>query len=202
MAGAVVRCLDNPSLYGAVAVNPDGSSIGKGGGGSQVFLEEKIANNSASLVFAATISSKFDLYIIEAMNLVPVSTASLSLQVSTDGGATWDTGTVQRAAMPYSKEIDINNSTGPYSWAQYNGASIPLIPAATLASATIRLIDPASAVNKHFLWQAVWYGDVPLLAGAGGGSWENASPYTAVRLFFPGNAIVSGKARSYGIAKS
>src|SRR3569833_11598 len=66
-----------------------------------VLLEQHTASASASLVFTTCISSTYDEYQIQIVNLVPATNAvALYLAFSTDGGSTYDT------------------TSGHYTWAQ------------------------------------------------------------------------------------
>ena len=64
-----------------------------GGGGGLVLLEQHTASASASLDFTTGITSTYDQYIVEIIQIVPTTDAvPIALQVSTDGGSSYDTG--------------------------------------------------------------------------------------------------------------
>jgi hypothetical protein len=74
-------------------MNVQMGAASSGGGGSFVLVEQHTATNSASLNFTTGISSTYDDYQIELLNVVPVSNAvNLIMRMSTDGGATYDSG--------------------------------------------------------------------------------------------------------------
>lgn len=113
-------------------VQPDGTTItitagvisaagggGGGGGGAVVLLQELTASNSATLDFTSWYSSGCDAIFIELINVKAATNGvGILMQVSRDGGSTWDTGG-NYDFFDWSKGV--SNSYQGYT--QHNGAS-------------------------------------------------------------------------------
>src|SRR5262245_39416565 len=56
------------------------------------FLAERTASNSTSLDFTGIISSLYDIYMIEFINIVPSADADLYMRMSTNNGSSYDSG--------------------------------------------------------------------------------------------------------------
>lgn len=177
-----------------------------------VLLEQHTANNSPSLNFTASITAAYDEYLIEFLALKGAIAAWLDVQLSTDGGTTWDasssyygtlSGATQlgtagglQATTPYSvaynQQPQFTLATGVDNWVSGCGAS-----------GFIRLFTPGIASYQSMLCAVTFDSSAGSgLSVSGGGVWAVVSAYTAVKLYYSGTTITSGTARMYGIAKS
>lgn len=83
--------------FGRIKKVANVSITGGTGNSALVLLEEHTASNSASLNFTTSISSTYDNYLIQILNLVPVTNSvGLLLRFSTNSGSTYDSGTNYR----------------------------------------------------------------------------------------------------------
>jgi hypothetical protein len=174
-----------------------------GGAGALVLLEQHTAATSATLDFTTCISSTYDDYLIEMLNVLPVTDAvGLQMVTSTDGGSTWLAGTTYHWYM--------NRSGG----AQSNyGDSMPVDGYATGlvgnsasyggVSGSVRVYNPlsATAYKSLTLLAAFLAYDGSPEAINGMGSIETTTAVNALRFKFSSGNIVSGTIRVYGIAK-
>jgi hypothetical protein len=189
---------------GTSLVGPAGS-----GGGGLVLLEQHTASNSATLDFTSCISSAYDDYMIEVIDLLPTSAgASPKLQVSTDGGITY-------AASAYywgQSNCGIGGSSGSNSgsntqaielWGDSTGTGQGSGPTNTM-SGTFRLSNPLGAVTYKYLRGAGighYNGNNGWYEFSMGGFWEDTTAINALRFFYSSGNIASGTIRVYGIAK-
>jgi hypothetical protein len=188
IAGVILDPVD--AAIAAVVPAPGGTGPGK-------FLKEQVANNSLALEFLGVLSSAFQQYAIELINVAPNTLDDCCVQYSTDNGVTWDTDGVYRSVLNYA----FANSSALLYEQSYNG-----IMAAFAArindglSGVVHLFDPQNATtSKRHTFLGGWHGDGPGGGGFAWGSWENPAPATAVRIRFRTATIVSGIARIYGI---
>lgn len=178
-----------------------------GGGGAVVLLEAHTASSSAELDFTTSITSTYDEYVVEVLNLVPATNATdLFLQFSTNGGSSYDA------------------TSGHYSWAAFrwiagansqNGsASATSIGLTTGASLTSNTVSNAGIVGTYKIFNPL-SGTMHTLLAGNGNSWYSAGPdmgtsisgtylqttaVNAFRIFFGSGNIASGTVRVYGIA--
>ena len=184
------------------------AASGGGGGGALVLLEQHTASSSATLDFTTAITSTYDEYMIEMLNLVPATNAvDLRLEVSTDGGSTWDT-----TSGHYSWEALRSNTSGAVSSGSTSDIAICL-SANTLdhvqndannggVHGSFRLIAPGSAIYKYLFGNvSLYYGSSWVTAFIGGRYLQTAA-VNALRFLFSSGNIASGTIRVYGIAKS
>ena len=173
-----------------------GSSAG--GSGSFVLVEQHTAANSAELDFTSCISATYDDYVIRFHNMLPATnSAQLNVQVSTDGGATYDTG------ANYTQRLWIWTSGGTQNIAVTNtaifiGGSIDNTGPGT--SGHFDFFNPAATTTKQENGQWTTQDGA---AGQGGSQWGTYNSNTAVnafRLIMSAGNITSGTARCYGIA--
>lgn len=171
-----------------------------------VLLETQTASASSSLNFTSTITSSYDDYQFEFINVIPVTDAvSLYMRVSTDGGSTWV-------------------STNSYAHATLRWNSGGMVATGGAAQTELRITQGASLSNSA-LWGVVGStslfaplstsvytrisGSVTgLVSGAGTrdtftstGSYESTTAVNAVQFYFSSGNISSGIIRSYGISK-
>jgi hypothetical protein len=179
-----------------------------GGGGGLVLLEQHTAADSASLDFTTCISSTYDEYLFEFVNVILVTDARyLLMQMGTGGGPTYDTGAnygwtefLHRAGTSAVLGQESGNTS-----IQIGGLNVGISNNAVYGlCGSVRLFSPQSAtLYKLTVGQVRWfYG-----AGAShcissiGGEYLSATALTAVRFLSSSGNIASGTIRVYGVAK-
>ncbi len=175
-------------------------------GGALILLEQHTASNSASLDFTTSISSTYDEYQIEFINLIPVTdNVAFWMRMSTDGGSTYDNGAnysddhfLWRAggAAPDGgaghTQIVLNFSSGIDNSSNWG------------VTGEIRLFSPGStSLYKQISGKLHIYDNAPFRTGQEViGAYENATAVNAFQFLFSSGNISSGIIRVYGIAKS
>jgi len=169
-----------------------------------VLLEEKIASASATLSFTSSITSQYDEYLVEFIDLVNASNAvSLKMRMSTNGGSSYD-------------------STGIYGWAAFTyraGASgsqgvegtdtaiqLSYATADTTANKAwngwIKVFNPASSIHKNVIGQMGSYSGGFRNTDTLRGTYESTTAVNAFQFYFSSGNITSGTIRVYGISKT
>lgn len=185
----------------------DGGAPGAGAG--LVLLEQHTAANSATLDFTTAISATYDEYLIEFLNIIPVTgSAELRLRMSTDGGATYD------ATNFYSNDLFVFRAGGSATGGNtnqaqmgltYGGASTTGIgtTAAFGLTGNLRLFAPLDAALYTQVHGMVHYYDSePFRLGLMVvGAFEVAVAVNALRFYVSSGNIASGAIRVYGVAK-
>lgn len=119
------------SVKGVGATGATGATGAPGSGGGIVLLEQHTAASSASLDFTSWSSSSYDEYEIHIVSLVPATNASaLRLEMSIDGGSTWDT------------------TSGHYSWAYQYVLKASAGEGGSDSDTSISLFDNMNSASK------------------------------------------------------
>jgi hypothetical protein len=178
-----------------------------GGGGGFVLVEQHTASNTAELDFTTCISSTYDNYQLQFVNLLPATTSNIAkLQVSTDGGSTYVGGS------SYTYFLGISGTSGDGSTQHSNGDSfIPIATndgslsnaAAGGVSGTLQLYAPGNAsVNLSFRAELIFlHTNGFYYVIDAGGSWQGLTAVNAFRVIMNSGNIASGTVRCYGLAK-
>lgn len=173
--------------------------------GALVLLEQHTAANSATLDFTTGITSTYDSYVIQLIDMLPASAAqNLQFRVSTDGGATYD------ATGNYYGALDINPNTGGSGVTQTNGATAAVVfpsvdntASAGGVSGDIHMFNPGSAaIRKHFTVNLLGSRAADVANATGIMLWNVVTAVNAFRFLFASGNITSGIIRLYGVAKS
>jgi hypothetical protein len=180
-------------------------NAGGGGGGSFTLVEEHTASSSATLPFTTCLTSTYDDYEIDLIQFIPASDGQpLQMQVSTNGGSTYDTGS------NYSWTVlnVISNTSG--SNGQGSDTSMTLFtdqsagsPGPTSTDAMIRFHNPLSAS----LWKNL-FGNIASWDTSGGrqlvniwtGTYKSTTAVNAFRFLYGSGNIEQGTARCYGLS--
>jgi len=171
-----------------------------------VLLEQHTASSSAQLDFTTFISSTYDDYLIEGVDLaLATSGANLLLEVGTGGGPTYDTGnTYEWSSHGQSSDGVARNDSGSTGLAEifhsmsnnagYGHGSFKL-QATNLQS---------TAHRKVFQGTGQFVNAAPAnVFSVLGISWSTtATAVTALRFIASSGNIASGTIRIYGVAKS
>lgn len=178
-----------------------------GSPGALVLLEQHTASASASLDFTSFISSTYDTYCFEVIQLKAAAASSLQILVSTNGGATWDT-----TAAHYSYTHFVWGTGGSAAGGSTSSAFIQAYPFAgrsfdtTLpATGAFKLHSPQGTSFKT-LFQGLMSGGDSVTTEVGQtldwtGSYVPLAAFNAVRFIMASGNITSGTIRVYGVAK-
>lgn len=183
----------------------DGSPVGREG---WVPIATATAANSASMVFTSGITSAFDEYVLDLINIVPASTGTLRLRTSSDGGATYASTAGDYFHTALYNTVSVPGPNGyAGSTETYLQVGISAGPTAAQGGlcSTVRLFAPSSTtVRKHFLMQGMSMTDniTELSSFFGTGVRTSTAAINALQLTFASGNIASGIARLYGIKKS
>ena len=166
-------------------------------------VEEYAASSSATIDFTTGITSLFDLYTIDLINVIPATnTQNLYMQFSTDGGSTW------AATNYYWSTIYWRNDGAGVASSSGGGSSVALSIAITVdttsgnegANATITIPDPANTASRQIArWHQTFPTSTGVMQGVGGGVWNTATAINAVRFKFASGNIASGTFRMRGV---
>lgn len=196
IAGSNITLTDNG--MGGVTIASTG-----GGSGSLILLETHAASSSAQLDFTS-LSSAYDEYMIEVVGLNGSANGfAFLVQLSTDGGSTFDSTDANYIGGSHYTQMDggasgdnhANGSVpGAYLSDSYN-AGQPGV------SASIKFFNDASAANwRQFTYQTNGPGSGGgYFTQTGGAIWKNSAQANAMRFILSTGNMASGVIRLYGI---
>lgn len=182
-------------------------TTGGGGSGALVLLEQHTASASSSLDFTTAITSTYDEYLIELVDILPATNGStLRMLASTNGGSSYDTGT------NYATAYNRWSKTGQSQAGAASDSNIDLGGGLGLSNdsteqgfvGSVRLYNPLGTsgwkkVRGQSTW---WYSGTPELLGASiAAAYKSASAVNALRFIMSSGNITSGTIRIYGVAK-
>jgi len=174
--------------------------------GALVFLEAHTASSSAQLDFTSFISSTYDDYLIEGVDLAPATNAaSMYLEIGTGGGPTYDTGNnyewsslgqssdgvsrVDSGSTGLAKVFNGMSNNGGYGHGSFKMQATNLQSTAhrKVFQGTKQYVDSAPA-NIFAVFGISWS--------------TTATAATALRFIMSSGNIASGTIRIYGVAKT
>lgn len=175
-------------------------------GASLSLLEQHTASNSTTLDFTTCISSTYDEYRFELINVMPATNATaLWMRMGTGAGPTIDTGAnyswestvITGAASAITGTSGATKIQFHYTTHQSNSASWGIV-------GHFNLYSPGSAsMFKQIHGQMHSSSSDPLRARWDfAGAYESATAVTGVQFLMSSGNITSGTIRCYGIAKS
>lgn len=173
-------------------------------GGALVLLEQHTASASASLDFTAAISSTFDEYLIECIDLVPTANADLIMRFSTNGGTSYDSSGIYSNAE---YQVDQAAFSGTLNGGLV-GTSVRFLNSASIVANNsvngfARLFGPGSSLYKHVVSQFTGLkSDGNFFVNIAGARYTNTTAVNAFRIQFSTGNITSGTVRVYGVSKS
>jgi hypothetical protein len=168
-------------------------------------VETHTASSSTSLNYTSCISSTYDTYQIEIVNLIPgTNNVNLLMRMSTDGGATYDSG----ANYGWDRQFFGNGSSGGGN--TNSGDSSIQVQAALVTTAnwsmngTIKLYNPGGSIFKmmsgYFVTRENANG---VISGwAMFGIYNVTTAVNAFQFLTSSGNIASGTIRCYGLSKT
>jgi hypothetical protein len=180
-------------------------ALGAGGGGALVLLEQHTASASASLDFETWYDAAYDTYLIEIVALVVATdNVNIILRMSTDGGATYDSGNNYAWAANQVATNAFNAGVGSAA-----DSSIQLARAVDNAATNgvighYTLANPASTASyKGLTGQSfMLQNDANFYVMNGGGLYLSTTAVNAFQILASSGNLASGTVRVYGIAAS
>lgn len=175
------------------------------GGGGLVLLEQHTASASASLDFTTCISSTYDDYLIELVNIVPATnTQQLRMRMSTNAGVSYDSGNNYNwARWGFDSGGGSTSGGSAVAFIQLGSQGVSNTASSGGAIGSLRL-QPSTGSNQTGV-----IGDLSFYT-TGASSFTKESimgrytPSTAVnafQFFFASGNIASGTIRVYGLEK-
>lgn len=167
-------------------------------------LEEQAASSSASLDFASSISSTFDEYQIEILNLIPATNnAQLYMRMSTDGGSSYDSGTNYGSSQFVANRFGSSASGADSGVAQIRIDQNGISNTATYGfCGTIKLFSPAStSLHKIATGTFTYLNTTYAQSGSFAGRYLSTTAVDAFQFLMSSGNIASGTIRVYGLAK-
>jgi len=158
--------------------------------------EVHTASTSASLAFTTCITSSNRDYQLRFSDLLPATTSqNLFVQVSTDGGSTWDTtsGHYINGAM----QVGVNQSLAPTGFSQSNGIGFYVGGFASsstgVVNGTMTLFNLFnSTASKHATFLMYGDGSPNSVADTGGGVYTQTAAVNAIRVISGSGNLTSG----------
>lgn len=169
-----------------------------------ILLEQYTASSSASLNFTSFISSSYDTYRFQLLNLVPATDgARLYIRVTTNGGSSWVSSSSYAHTQVAANRFG-SNVGGSDSDTQFYLTRDGVDSATTRGlSGWVELYSPSStSVYKAFLSQTVapeTGGTIQLNSSYG--SYDATTAINGVQFVESSGNIASGIIRVFGVAK-
>lgn len=180
-----------------------------GSPGALILLEQHTASASASLDFTTCLTSTYDDYLIEGINLIPATNGDVPwLRFSTDGGSTYDTSGIYE----YAFSIQTGAGGTGFTYAEGTTAQTKIVLSQATANTAARgglrfsahLFDPLSAVADKVITgvgSTLNSGDSGKYRLNFGGWYVSATAVNAFRFLYSSGNIASGVIRVYGVVK-
>lgn len=175
--------------------------------GALILLEQHTASSSASLNFTTCITSTYDEYLVECLQLVPATNAvTVILRVSTDGGSTYDSGSNYKWASFRASDAGsaVGGSAGTTSIGLSGSGTQSNSTTTGGFNATFRILNPlGGAMHTRFLGTSgaddgTGSPDVVCMFSAG---YKSTTAVNAFQVLMSSGNIASGTIRVYGLAK-
>jgi hypothetical protein len=172
-----------------------------------VLLESHTANNTAvDLQFTTGITSTYDTYILELSRIVPASNNAIYVHGSTDGGATWLTGTDYNTSIMVfgnSGSPGLTGNTGDSGFHCSGNNSVLNGATEGGISGRVTIYDPLNTSGyKHLEGNFTFWDSSGVIGGVQSGAViKTATAINAIRIFAASGNLASGTGRLYGLAK-
>jgi hypothetical protein len=181
------------------------AAAGGGGGGAWTFISSQTASSSSSIDFTSGIDSTYELYMFVYAGIHPATGGvEFALQVSTDGGSTFETST-------HHYHTEKSTVTTAYTAVAASNGTTYLIcynvgtAAVNAASGRVFLAAPSGATQVKLIW-----GDGTSVNSSHSlhtcnhnGFWDGGgAAIDAIRFLMSSGNIASGVFYLYGLSKS
>ena len=206
--GATGKVIKSNGLTPSIpSYQDDADSGGGGGGGGLVLLEQHAASSSPSLDFTAWYSTTYDHYVLELLNLVPVTNgAAVLFRVSTNGGSSYVSA---GGSYSWGGSFWVNNASAAQG--SNSDTSITLCYSvsntASLAGASgsVKILSPGDTAAQMQM-RSQCHGASTTNSGkigiqTYGGSYLANTAVDALQVLMSTGNIASGIGRLYGIEK-
>jgi hypothetical protein len=212
-SGGTATTLSNsgvaPGSYSSANITVDAkgrittASSGSVGAGALVLLMSKSASTSSSLDFSGVMSSAYDSYVIEFVDLtLSVNATTLEIVFSTDGGSTWDTGPIYDTAMFQSNQASFSSNASLSSQGYGQITQGYSDSASNSLSGKLEIHNANSTNFKIITFQnALLKSDGNFYNDVGAIRYKNNLPITAFRIMPLSGSITGGSVRLYGMTK-
>lgn len=177
---------------------------GTGVSGALILLEQQTASSSASLDFTSFISSTYDTYIFELLNVLPAtSTDDLWLRMGTGGGPTWDTGANYTWAHGQNSQIPNATNLGTAGDTKIKLAHSLSNTSTDGVCGYVRLYTPQSTASHKFVTAQLTNVDSAgnFVQVHDAGRYSSTTAVTGIRFLMSSGNIASGTIRVYGLTK-
>jgi hypothetical protein len=171
-------------------------------------LQELTASASATLDFTSCISSAYDEYEIELINVLPATdSVILWMRMSTDGGATYDAGATAYRTAGWRFHSGAGSAAEGASTSRIHCNGIDAVDNASAwggLTGTVQLFNPSGSAYKQVSVKSRYLEGTGTVHEeyVGGGTYASATAVNAFRFLFSSGNITSGTIRVYGVAKA
>ncbi len=172
-------------------------------GGGWVLVEQHTASSSASLDFTTGITSTYDVYEIQFVNVIPANTANAVLVLlSTNGGSTWDTTAIYDNMQNYAFGTTVG-ALANVNQANWSLATVISNSANYGLNGTLWLSAPLSTAVYTGLRGEFHYLDstVGNIINRSSSWYKSTTAVNAFQVKFNSGNIASGIIRVYGLSK-
>lgn len=192
-----------------VLVNGSSTACSGGSAGGFILVEEHTAATSAELDFTTCISSTYDDYQIRIVNLAQsANSVSLYMQMSTNGGSSYDTGSSYAWNTLNYKDLGGFSGNNSDSGIIIGQGSVGWYSSTYTMSSVLNLSDPLSSTlyktvhGEGFAMNAINQGTGTNTGGIiENGVYMNVAAVNAFRLIPASGTLTIGTVRCYGLAK-
>lgn len=174
-----------------------------GGGGGYPLLGTQTASSSASLNFTSLITSTYDEYLVEFVNLIPASAGAFPwIRVSTNNGSSYITSGSYNYTCTQDNRFATDRAGSETATSIIMSAGVTGSGGNAGSCGHFRIFNPLStSVNTNFRGDTYWMGTYSQPASFGG-CYTTAAATDAFQILFSTGNIASGVARLYGIPKT
>jgi hypothetical protein len=179
---------------------------GGGGGGDFVLIDSKTASSSATLDFTSDITSTYDIYQLEIVDLVPATNGvDINLVVSVNNGSTYDTtsGHYQWASWRWIFNAAASAGSASDTKITLGSGTAELQNNAALAGlgGTYKIFNPLNgSASTRIVGSAGFINATPEDVGVSqAGNYNQAAAVNAFRILASSGNLASGVVRLYGL---